>query len=148
MIWFLHLVLLIHAEIKKTPALTLDQYFQGRVSGMNVINRSGDPGSGAVSFTRGVNSINSTNSPLYVVDGIPVMANDVFGSNLDGFEYNTLLSINPLDISKTTVIKDPTITAAYGSKASNGLVIVETLDPSATQTVVELDIKRRIFTCS
>ena len=129
------------SSIKETPVLTVNQFFQGRVSGMNVINRSGDPGSGAVSFLRGVNSINSSNSPLYVVDGIPVMPTNIFGSNLDGYEYNTLLSINPLDISKTTIVKDPTITAAYGSKASNGLVIVETLDPSATQTVVELDLR-------
>ncbi len=77
--------------IKETPALSIDQYFQGRVSGMNVINRSGDPGSGAVSFLRGVNSINANNSPLYIVDGIPVMSPDVFGSNLDGYQYNTLL---------------------------------------------------------
>lgn len=128
-------------SVKETPVLSVNQFFQGRVSGMNVINRSGDPGSGAVSFLRGVNSINSSNAPLYVVDGIPVMPTDVFGSNLDGFEYNPLLSINPLDISKTTIIKDPTITAAFGSKASNGLVIVETLDPSATQTFVELDLR-------
>jgi TonB-linked SusC/RagA family outer membrane protein len=128
-------------NMKKTPAITLDQYFQGRVSGMNVINRSGDPASGAVSFLRGVNSINSNNAPLYVVDGIPVMSSNVFGSNLDGYEYNPLLSINPLDISNTVVVKDPTVTAAYGSKASNGLVVVNTLDPSATQTVVELDLR-------
>jgi TonB-linked SusC/RagA family outer membrane protein len=121
--------------------LSIDQFFQGRVSGLNVANRSGDPGSGAVSFSRGVNSINANNTPLYIVDGIPVMSSDVFGSNLDGFEYNTLLSINPLDISKTTVVKDATLTAPYGSKASNGLVVIETLDPSATQTVVELDLR-------
>ena len=127
--------------IKETPALSIDQFFQGRVSGLNVINRSGDPGSGAVSFLRGVNSINASNNPLYIVDGIPVMSSDVFGSNLDGFEYNNLLSINPLDISKTTVVKDATLTAPYGSKASNGLVVIETLDPSATQTVVELDLR-------
>lgn len=128
-------------SIKETPVLSVNQFFQGRVSGMNVINRSGDPGSGAVTFLRGINSINSSNSPLYVVDGIPVMQTNVFGSNLDGYEYNTLLSINPLDISKATVVKDPTITSAYGSKASNGLVLVETLDPSATQTIVELDLR-------
>ncbi|MBK6284822.1 MAG: SusC/RagA family TonB-linked outer membrane protein [Draconibacterium sp.] len=128
-------------SIKETPVLSVNQFFQGRVSGMNVVNRSGDPGSGAVSFLRGVNSINSSNSPLYIVDGIPVMPTNIFGSNLDGYEYNTLLSVNPLDISKTTIVKDPLITAAYGSKASNGLVIVETLDPSATQTVVELDLR-------
>ncbi len=127
--------------IKETPAITVNQFFQGRVAGLNTVNRSGDPGSGAVSFLRGVNSINSNNSPLYVVDGIPVMPTNVFGSNLDGFEYNTLLSVNPIDISKTTVVKDPVITSAYGSKASNGLVIIETLDPSATQTMVELDLR-------
>lgn len=128
-------------KIKETPVLSIDQFFQGRVPGMHVINRSGDPGSGAVSFMRGVNSINASNSPLYIVDGIPLLSKGVFGSNLDGYEYNPLLGVNPLDISKTTVIKDQSITAAYGSKASNGLVVIETLDPSATQTVVELDLR-------
>lgn len=128
-------------DIKETPALSIDQFFQGRVSGMNVISRSGDPGSGAVSFLRGVNSINASNNPLYIVDGIPIMSSGIFASILDGFEYNTLLSINPLDISKTTVVKDATLTAPYGSKASNGLIFIETLDPSATQTVVELDLR-------
>ncbi len=129
------------SKIKETPVLSIDQFFQGRVAGMNVINRSGDPGSGAVSFMRGVNSINSSNQPLYIVDGIPILPKGIFGSNLDGYEYNPLLGINTLDISKTTVIKDQSVTAAYGSKASNGLVIIETLDPSATQTVVEMDLR-------
>lgn len=129
------------ADIKKTPVLSVNQFFQGRVSGVNTINRSGDPGSGAVTFFRGVNSITTPSAPLYMVDGIPMVSEGLFGSNLDGYQYNTLLGINPLDISKTTIIKDPTITAAYGSKASNGLVIIETLDPSATQTVVELDFR-------
>lgn len=128
-------------EIKKTPVISINQFFQGRVSGVNTINRSGDPGSGAVSFLRGVNSISTVNSPLYIVDGIPVISPDVFSSNLDGYEYNPLLGVNPIDISKTTVIKDPVITSAFGSKASGGLVLIETLDPSATQTVVELDLR-------
>ena len=129
------------SAVKETPVMSINQFFQGRVAGLNVTNRSGDPGSGAVSFLRGVNSINSSNTPLYVVDGIPVISTGVFGSNLDGFEYNPLLSVNSLDISKTTIVKDPTVTSAYGSKASNGLVVIETLDPSATQTVVELDLR-------
>ncbi len=128
-------------KIKQTPALLIDQYLQGTVAGMHVTNRSGDPGSGAAIFLRGVNSLNATNSPLYVVDGIPIMSANVFGSNLNGFEYNPLLGINPLDISQTTVVKDPTVTVAFGSKASNGIVFIETLDPSATQTVVELDLR-------
>ena len=129
------------SHIKETPALSVNQFFQGRVSGLNVVNRSGDQGSGAISLLRGVNSINSSNSPLYVVDGIPLMSTQVFESKLDGFEYNPLLNVNPLDISNVIIIKDPTIAAAYGSQASNGIVFVETLDPSAIETVIELDLR-------
>ncbi len=128
-------------NIIETPALSVDQYIQGRIPGMYVINRSGDPAGGAVSFIRGVNSLNATNQPLYIVDGILVIRKGIFGTNLDGYEYNPLLGVNTMDISKTTVIKDPVVTAAYGSKASNGLVLIETLDPSATQTIIELDLR-------
>jgi TonB-linked SusC/RagA family outer membrane protein len=128
-------------DIHHSDAMTVDQYMQGRVSGMNVVNRSGMPSSGAMTNLRGVNSINSSTQPLYIVDGIPLMSHGIFGSNLDGFDYNPLLAINPFDISKTTIIKDPSITAAYGSKGSNGLVFIETLDPSVTQTTIELDLR-------
>ncbi|MEE4287245.1 MAG: SusC/RagA family TonB-linked outer membrane protein [Mariniphaga sp.] len=128
-------------QIKQTPALTVDQFMQGRVAGLHVVNRSGDPAGGAATFLRGVNSLNASNEPFYVVDGIPVSSKGVFGSNLDGYSYNALLSLNNLDISKVTVIKDPLLLAAYGSKASNGLVVIETLDPSATQTVIDLDLR-------
>jgi len=127
--------------IKETPALSVNQFFQGKAAGLNVVNRSGDPGSGAITLLRGINSINSSNTPLYIVDGIPLMSTHVFESKLDGFEYNPLLNINPLDISQAIIIKDPTIAAAYGSKASNGVVFIETLNPSATETVVELDLR-------
>ncbi len=128
-------------QIKQTPALTVDQFMQGRVAGLHVVNRTGDPAGGAATFLRGINSLNASNQPLYVVDGIPVSSMGVFGSNLDGFAYNALLSLNNLDISKVTVVKDPLLLAAYGSKASNGLVVIETLDPSATQTVIDLDLR-------
>jgi TonB-linked SusC/RagA family outer membrane protein len=124
-----------------TPELSVDQYLQGRVPGMHVVNRSGAPGSGAFSILRGISSLNSSNQPLYIVDGIPVTSMDVLASNLDGYSYNPLLGVNPLDISKAVVVKDPVLTAAYGSKASNGLVIIETLNPSATQTVIEFDLR-------
>ena len=124
-----------------SPALSLDQYMQGRTPGVHVINRSGDPGSGAVTLVRGANSLNTSNQPLYIIDGIPMTPQGTFGSNLDGFSYNPLLGVNLFDVSKATIIKDPAITASYGSKASGGLVIIETLDPSATQTTIELDLR-------
>lgn len=128
-------------EVHKSPVLSVDQYMQGRTPGMHVTNRSGDPGSGAATLIRGANSLNTSNQPLYIIDGIPMTPQGTFGSSLDGYSYNPLMGVNVLDISKTTVIKDPAITAAYGSKASNGLVIIETLDPSATQTTIELDLR-------
>lgn len=128
-------------DIRHSNAITVDQYMQGRVSGMDVVNRSGMPSSGAITTIRGINSINSSNQPLYIVDGIPLINHGIFNSNLSGFAYNPLLGINPLDISTTTVIKDPSITAAYGSKASNGLILIETLDPSVTQTTIDFDLR-------
>ncbi len=121
--------------------LTVDEYLQGRIPGMNVVSRSGDLGSGAVITLRGVRSAYATNQPLYVVDGIPLNSLGLFSSNLDGFEYNALLSVNAFDISKTTVIKDPVYTAAYGLKGSNGIIFIETLDPSVTQTTIEVDLR-------
>lgn len=128
-------------NIHHTSSLTIDQHMEGRIPGMHVINRAGAPGSGAVTMIRGLNSINANNQPLYIVDGIPVLPHGIFGSNLHGFDYNPLLSVNPFDISKTTVVKDPVIGAAYGSRGSNGIIFIETLDPAVTETTVDLDIR-------
>lgn len=128
-------------DIHHSSSLTVDQYMQGRISGVFVTNRSGMPGSGALATIRGVNSLNATNQPLYIVDGIPLTQYGVMGSNLNGYDYNPLVGINPYVISKTTIIKDPIITAAYGSKGSNGIILIETLDPSVTQTTIELDLR-------
>lgn len=128
-------------NIRHTPALSIDQILQGRISGVHVVNRSGDFASGGITMIRGLNSLNANTEPLYVIDGIPVSFNGVFNSNVTGFSYNPLLGLNPLDVSDVTVIKDQTTTAAYGSKASNGLIFIKTLDPSATQTVIDLDLR-------
>jgi len=122
-------------------AFTIDEYMQGNVAGMHTVNRTGDIGSGAVNTLRGVRSIYSSNEPLYIVDGIPVNSLGLFSSNLDGFEYNAVLGINAFDISKVTVVKDPATNAAYGLKGSNGLIFIETLDPSVTQTSIEVDVR-------
>jgi TonB-linked SusC/RagA family outer membrane protein len=128
-------------NINKIQALSIDQYMQGRIPGMYVVNRSGMPGSGTVTTIRGMSSIYATNQPLYVIDGIPLTSYGLFGSNLDGYAYNPLTGINPFDISMTTIVKDPAITAAYGSQASNGLIFIETLNPSVTQTTIDLDLR-------
>lgn len=128
-------------EVNKSTAFSIDEYLQGKIPGVNVVRRDGTPGSGAYVSLRGVNSIMTNTQPLYIIDGIPMENPGILGSNLDGYAYDPLLSINPLDVSKITVVKDPTVTSTYGSKASNGVIFVETLDPSATQTSIDVDLR-------
>ncbi len=125
----------------RTSSFTIDEHMQGRVPGMFVVKRSGDIGSGAVTTLRGIRSVYATNQPLYIIDGIPLNSLGLFSSNLDGFEYNPLSSVNAFDVSKITIIKDPVYTASYGSKGSNGIIFVETLDPSVTQTSIDVDVR-------
>lgn len=128
-------------EMYQSSSLSVDQFMQGRTPGVYVVNRSGMPGSGAATSIRGINSINASNMPLYIVDGVPQISHGLFQSNLDGYSYNGLMSINAFDISRTTVYKDPAVESVFGSKGSNGIIFVETLDPSATQTSIELNFR-------
>lgn len=129
------------SDLYKTPAYAVDEFMQGRMAGVNVVRRDGTPGSGAVVNIRGANSIMTNTQPLYIIDGLPMENHGLIGSNLEGFSFDPLLSVNPLDITKVTVVKDPTVTAAYGTKASNGVVFIETLDPSATTTSIDVDLR-------
>ncbi len=95
----------------KIPVPTLDQALQGRVAGVSVSQNTGAPGEGVAIRIRGVGSINSGNSPLYIVDGIPTQ--DV-----------SFLSLQ--DAADITVLKDASVTALYGSRATNGVIMVTT----------------------
>ena len=128
-------------KINNSPAVSIDQYLQGRASGMHVTNRSGFPGSGATTFSRGVNSLTADSRPLYIVDGMPLTNLGVFSSKIAGFEHNALLSLNTMDISGITILNDGLLTVPYGSMAPNGVILIESLDPSATETVIEVDYR-------
>jgi TonB-linked SusC/RagA family outer membrane protein len=128
-------------DMHHSSTVSFDQYLQGRISGAFVVNSSGDQGSPAMVNIRGVRSINTTNQPLYIVDGVPVVSQGVFNSNLEGYSYNQLCNVNPFDISKITVVKDPAITSVYGTNGSNGVIFIETLDPKTTETTVDIDFR-------
>ncbi|MGE5427289.1 MAG: SusC/RagA family TonB-linked outer membrane protein [Methylococcaceae bacterium] len=128
-------------DVNKTGANSIDEFIQGRVAGINVVRRDGSPGSGAIVSLRGVNSIMTNTQPLYIIDGLPMENAGLIGSNIEGYSFDPLLAVNPLDISKVSVVKDPTVTSAYGTKASNGIVFIETLDPSATNTSIDVDLR-------
>ncbi len=89
----------------------LDQVLQGRVTGVQVTNSAGSPGGAVRIRIRGANSINGDNGPIYVVDGFV------------GAEFS---SINPDDIESIQVLKDAAATAIYGSRGSNGVILVTT----------------------
>lgn len=92
----------------------------GKLAGVNVITNSGAPGAGSTIRIRGGSSLNASNDPLIVIDGFPVD-----NTGLSGVE-NVLATINPNDIETFTVLKDASATAIYGSRASNGVILITT----------------------
>lgn len=96
------------------------ELFQGKVAGVSVTSNDGAPGSGATIRIRGGSSLAATNDPLYVVDGVPLDGGGVSGMR------NPLNTINPNDIESISILKDASATAIYGSRASNGVIIITT----------------------
>lgn len=94
--------------------------FQGRSAGVDVVTNSGAPGAGATIRIRGGSSLSASNDPLFVVDGIPLDDSGIAGMR------NPLNTINPNDIENITILKDASATAIYGSRASNGVIIITT----------------------
>ena len=107
--------------------VTIDEDISARLSGhLRSIIHSGEPGGGAAVFLQGLNSVNISAQPLYVVDGVAwqIQEGDEFGSIHSGFFSNPLSLINPNDIEKITVLKSGT--ALYGSKGANGVILIDT----------------------
>lgn len=100
------------------------QALTGEIAGVTVINTSGQPGTIGTIRIRGYGSPLGNRTPLYVIDGIPIIVNDVNG-NVPGGGSSILNSINPADIKSTTVLKDANATAIYGSRGANGVVVIQ-----------------------
>src|SRR5207244_1833732 len=98
-------------DIKATPIVSLDRALQGRATGVQVAQNYARPGGEATIRIRGSGSVNASNDPLYVIDGFPTAG---------------LNSINPNDIESIEILKDASATAIYGSRGSNGVVLVTT----------------------
>ncbi len=109
-----------------SPAVTsLDQSLQGQASGVVVSQSTGKPGAPVSIRIRGTTSINGTNEPLYVIDGIPIITNaaDLTSGTIQGSDINPLASINPGDIESIQVLKDASATAIYGARGANGVIL-------------------------
>lgn len=111
-------------DIARTTNTTLEQAIQGRAAGVYVTQNSGQPGGGISVNIRGVNSISGSNEPLYVVDGVQIQGQSVsFGAQSSS---NPLAGLNPADIESVEVLQGPSATAIYGSRATNGVLLITT----------------------
>ncbi|MBI4501904.1 MAG: SusC/RagA family TonB-linked outer membrane protein [Gemmatimonadetes bacterium] len=127
-------------QLVKTPTASVEQSLQGKIAGANITDNSGAPGGGVLVRLRGVTSIIGTFTPLYVVDGVIVSDQAIFGGtnllrraftsagiagNQDN-PVNRIADLNPNDIESVEVLKGASAAAIYGSKASNGVIIITT----------------------
>ena len=108
--------------LKDVPSVSFDQMLQGRASGVSITTPSAGVGQAPIVRVRGVNSITSGTSPLYVVDGVPIESGNLsYLANA-----NALADISPADIVSMDVLKDAAAAALYGSRAANGVILITT----------------------
>jgi len=107
-------------SIENIPQVSVDQLMQGRAAGVNVTKNSGQPGAAVSVRIRGVNTITGSSEPLYIIDGVPTSGE----AGAEGL--SPLAAINPNDIESINILKDASATAIYGSRGSNGVVLITT----------------------
>jgi iron complex outermembrane receptor protein len=107
-------------DFNRGSITSVQDLLTGKTAGVVITNSGGAPGSGSTIRIRGGSSLNASNDPLIIIDGVPIDNNGISGSR------NFLDFVNPNDIESFTVLKDASSTAIYGSRASNGVIIIET----------------------
>ncbi len=107
-------------KMNKGLTVNAQDMIAGKIAGVNVVSNGGTPGGGATIRIRGGSSLSASNDPLIIIDGLPMDNNGIKGVS------NMLSSVNPNDIESFTVLKDASATAIYGSRASNGVIIITT----------------------
>jgi iron complex outermembrane receptor protein len=107
-------------DFQQGAITTPEQLIAGKVAGVSVTSNGGSPGSGSIIRIRGIVSLNASNDPLIVIDGLPFSGNSIDGAS------NPLSLVNPNDIESFTILKDAASTAIYGSRASNGVILITT----------------------
>ncbi|HEX5580620.1 MAG TPA: TonB-dependent receptor plug domain-containing protein, partial [Gemmatimonadaceae bacterium] len=108
------------------PVASIDNALQGKLPGVQVMQNSGEPGSGVSVRVRGPASINAGNRPLYVVDGVPIIQDGFAQAGQSGQDQTAMSALNPDEIATIDVLKDAAATAIYGSRGSNGVILITT----------------------
>jgi TonB-dependent starch-binding outer membrane protein SusC len=127
-------------EFANKPFTSPDQILTGRLAGVNVTNRSGDPGAPIEVRIRGIGTAGN-NQPLWIIDGVPVgtSTSTITVNTSSATESNPLAGINPSDIESIDVLKDASATAIYGARANNGVIQVTTKRGKVGSAVVSYD---------
>lgn len=123
-------------QIENVPLASVDQILQGKVAGLQSTATTGQPGAAQQIRIRGIGSITASSAPLFVIDGMPVNTGDA--SNLTQ-SSNLLAGLNPNDIESISVLKDASAASIYGSRAANGVIIINTKKGKAGKTKVRID---------
>lgn len=132
--------------VEKKADANFVKSLEGSVAGFTMNNSSSMPGTWGSVNVRGMGSLSSSSQPLYVIDGMPV--NSDYDS-MTSTSYNFLdpmASINPSDIETVTVLKDAAATAIYGSRASNGVIVITTKKGGQSKLNINLDVKQGVST--
>lgn len=124
--------------IESLPVSSFENALIGKVSGVSITNATGQAGSTASIRVRGNGSMNASNEPLYVIDGVPVISGSVgqMGSYITNVSNNVMATINTGDIESISVLKDAAAASLYGSRAANGVVIITTKQGRSGKPVV------------
>ena len=114
------------SDIENKPLAGIESAIQGKMAGVQVTNNAGNPGNGISIRVRGPASVNAGNQPLYVIDGVPIIQEDYGQLGMGGQDVTSISSLNPDEIESIDVLKDAAAAAIYGSRGSNGVVMITT----------------------
>jgi TonB-linked SusC/RagA family outer membrane protein len=128
-------------DIKNQVITSFEQALQGKTAGVVIREDSGEPGSGIEITIRGANSINGDNTPLYVVDGFPVNVGGNASGDAAATRTNPLSFLNPYDIERMEILKDAAATSVYGSRGSNGVILITTKQAKQGKTKIDFSSK-------
>ncbi len=117
-------------DSKIGSVMSIDQALAGQVAGLSALQTSGSPGAPMKIRIRGTASLNGTQDPLWVIDGVPINGTDIPSmedlNDIDNLQQTSIAGLNPSDIESITVLKDAAATAIYGTRAANGVIVVTT----------------------
>jgi TonB-linked SusC/RagA family outer membrane protein len=114
------------SELANKPVASVDAALQGKAPGVQVVQNAGNPGNAVSVRVRGAASVSASNDPLYVVDGVPMISNDISQLDAGGQGIAAINGLSVDDVERVDILKDAAAAAIYGSRGSNGVVMITT----------------------